>query len=401
MQKVPRRHRRWAAPLLNVTAVSLGAMVFTLPLSAWYFGRFSLLAPLSNLLTGWAVSLTFAGGMLSVLAGAIWLPLGRVLAAAVGLPLKVFLGYAAAASRIPLAALTTDGGYYALWAVFVYVILCLYLFVPVKGKRPVLPVCACVVTLCLSVLLTAQGVQRTGLTVTVLDVGQGQSVALLSKGATALVDCGGSADPGDTAATYLQSLGWSRLDLLVLTHFHEDHAGGVPELLARVEVGTIALPDVDPDSALRQEIETLAQEKGIELCYIRQTSQVTLGGAELTLIPPLEGSKETNEQCLVLLCARNGWEALFTGDLPTPEEQRLAARGLLPDGELLVAGHHGSQYATSQALLEAFTPETAVISVEKNNSYGHPAPAVLDRLAAAGVSVYRTDQMGTVTISIK
>ena len=401
MQKVPRRHRRWAAPLLNVTAVSLGAMVFTLPLSAWYFGRFSLLAPLSNLLTGWAVSLTFAGGLLSVLAGAIWLPLGRVLAAAVGLPLKVFLGYAAAASRIPLAALTTDGGYYALWAVFVYVILCLYLFVPVKGKRPVLPVCACVVTLCLSVLLTAQGVQRTGLTVAVLDVGQGQSVALLSQGATALVDCGGSADPGDTAATYLQSLGRSRLDLLVLTHFHEDHAGGVPELLARVEVGTIALPDVDPDSTLRQEIETLSREKGIELCYIRQTSQVTLGGAELTLIPPLEGSKETNEQCLVLLCARNGWEALFTGDLPAPEEQRLAARGLLPDGELLVAGHHGSQYATSQALLEAFTPETAVISVGKNNSYGHPAPAVLDRLAAAGASVYRTDQMGTVTISIK
>ena len=73
----------------------------------------------------------------------------------------------------------------------------------------------------------------------------------------------------------------------------------------------------------------------------------------------------------------------------------------MPDGELLVAGHHGSQYAPSQALLETFTPETAVISVGKNNSYGHPAQAVLDRLAAAGASVYRTDQMGTVTISIE
>ena len=120
-----------------------------------------------------------------------------------------------------------DRGYYALWALFVYGVFLLYLLAPVPGKRPVVPVCACVVTLCLSALLTAKTVQRQDLALTVLDVGQGQSVVVTSGHARALIDCGGTRDPGDTAATYLQSLGRSELDLLILTHFHADHAGVV------------------------------------------------------------------------------------------------------------------------------------------------------------------------------
>ena len=389
LQGLPKRHRKRAAPLLGLLAVSLGAMVLTVPLSALYFGRFSLLAPLSNLLTGWAVSLAFAGGMLS-------LPLGHA-AGLVGLPIRFVLWYAEKAGRLSLAALTMDSGYFALWAGFVYLILCLYLFVPVKGKRPVVPVCACVVTLCLSAVLTVQTVRRSDLTVTVLDVGQGQSVVLTSGNTTALVDCGGTKAPGDTTATHLQSVGKGTLDLLVLTHFHEDHAGGVPELMGRVRVKAMALPDVDRDSPLRREIEALAKDQGTEVHYITETTQVALEKAVLTLHPPLSGSKETNEQCLALVCTSGDWDALITGDMPREEEQRLAARGVLPDAELLVAGHHGSKYSTSQELLEAVRPEWAVISVGYN-TYGHPAQETLDRLAALDITCYRTDQMGAVTL---
>ena len=397
MKGVPKRHRKWARPVLGLAAVSLGAMVFTVPLSALYFGRFSLIAPLSNLLTSWAVSLAFAGGMLSVLLGALFLPLGQAIGGLVGLPIRFFLWYAEKASRLSLAAITVDEGYYALWAGFVYLILCLYLFVPAKGKRPIVPVCACVATLCLSSILTVQTAQRSGLTVTVLDVGQGQSVVLTSGANTALVDCGGTKTPGDTAATYLQSRGKTTLDLLVLTHFHEDHAGGVPELMGRVRVKTMALPDVEEDSALRQEIEALAKEQGTVLHYITETTQVSLEKAVLTLYPPLSGSKEANEQCLALVCTSGDWDALITGDMPQEEEQRLAARGGLPDIELLVAGHHGSKHSTSQALLDAVHPEWAVISVGYN-SYGHPAQETLDRLTAMDTECYRTDQMGSVTL---
>ena len=126
MKGVPKGHRKWARPVLGLAAVSLGAMVFTVPLSALYFGRFSLIAPLSNLFTSWAVSLAFAGGILSVLLGALFPPLGQAIGGLVGLPIRFFLWYAEKASRLSLAAITVDEGYYALWAVFVYLVLCLF-----------------------------------------------------------------------------------------------------------------------------------------------------------------------------------------------------------------------------------------------------------------------------------
>ena len=105
-----------------------------------------------------------------------------------------------------------------------------------------------------------------------LDVGQGLSVALLSGGRAALVDCGGTGadNPGDTAADYFQSLGLNRIDLVVLTHYHEDHAGGIPELLERLEVGLLVLPDVEEDDPLRREITALAEEKGIETLFLAE-----------------------------------------------------------------------------------------------------------------------------------
>ncbi len=397
LKPFPRKAKRWLRPVFGILTVSLAAMVFTVPLSWYYFGRFSLIAPLANLCASWAVSLAFVGGALSVLVGAVCFPVGHLLAELVGLPIRYFFWFAGKASQISLAAVEMDRGYYAAWALFVYGFVLLYLLAPVKEKRPILPACACVVTLCLSALLTAKTVQRQDLALTVLDVGQGQSVVVTSQKSRALVDCGGTKRPGDTAATYLQSIGSSDVDLLVLTHFHEDHAGGVPELLDRVRVGAIAVPDVDPDSPLRQEIEAQAAEQGIPIHYVTETCQVALGQAQLTLYAPVGSGGESNEQCVSVLCAKGTWEALLTGDMPGEEEVRLANREKLPDIECLIAGHHGSKYSTSEALLQVTRPDLAMISVGRN-TYGHPAPETLARLEAAGAAIYRTDRHGSITI---
>ena len=212
------------------------------------------------------------------------------------------------------------------------------------------------------------------------------------------MDCGGTgpSDPGDVAADRIQAAGRSRLDLLVLTHFHADHACGVPRLFDRLEVGTLAVPDVEEDDPLRREILALAEEAGTEILFIRDDTRVEFGPSALTAYAPL-GDGGANEEGLSVLASCGDFDVLVTGDMNAAVEKRLVKYGNLPDIEVLVAGHHGSAASTSEELLLAVRPEYAVISVGYN-SYGHPSPEALERMAAAGCAIYRTDWMGTVTV---
>ena len=387
---------RFAAASL---ATTLGAVVFTTPLSAYYFGSLSLIAPVTNLLTLWAVSGAFLGALAVALLGLLFPAAAALAAWAAALPVWYLQKMAELLSRVPFASVGTDSIYLRLWLLLGYALLLLWLFWRGEQKRMLLPVGAGGLCLCAALLLTAASRTSGRLSVSVLDVGQGQSVVLYSQGRCALVDCGGSglSDPGDTAADYLQSMGTARLDLLVLTHYHTDHACGVPQLLERLEVERLLLPDVEPEEPLRREIEAAAQAHGVELVYLTQDAHVTLGGASLRVYAPL-GDGGANEEGLSVLCTAGAFDALITGDMNAAVERRLIKYGALPDLELLVAGHHGSKYATSEELLLATTPERAVLSVGYN-TYGHPADETLERLAAAGCEIYRTDWMGTVRIT--
>ena len=306
-----------------------------------------------------------------------------------------------ALAALPFAALSTQSVYLKLWLALVYALLLLYLLGRGEKKRPLVPLGLGTAGLCAALVFQAASHTAGRLTVSVLDVGQGLSVALLSGGRAALVDCGGTGadNPGDTAADYFQSLGLSRIDLVVLTHYHEDHAGGIPELLERLEVGLLVLPDVEEDDPLRREITALAEEKGIETLFLAEDADVTFGESALRIYAPL-GSGGANEEGLSVLCTAGDFDGLITGDMNDTVEKRLVKYGSLPDLELLVAGHHGSKYATSEELLLATRPELAVISVGYN-TYGHPAPETERPLAAAGCAIYRTDWSGTVTITAK
>lgn len=387
--------------VLSSLAVSLGAIAFTTPLTAWHFQSVSLVGPLANLLCLWAVSLAFLGGLAAAVLGLFLPGPAALLALPAALPALYVQRMADALAALPFAALSTQPVYLKLWLALVYALLLLYLLGRGEKKRPLVPLGLGTAGLCMALVFQAASHTAGRLTVSVLDVGQGLSVALLSGGRAALVDCGGTGadNPGDTAADYFQSLGLSRIDLVVLTHYHEDHAGGIPELLERLEVGLLVLPDVEEDDPLRREITALAEEKGIETLFLAEDADVTFGESALRIYAPL-GSGGANEEGLSVLCTAGDFDGLITGDMNDTVEKRLVKYGSLPDLELLVAGHHGSKYATSEELLLATTPELAVISVGYN-TYGHPAPETLERLAAAGCAIYRTDWSGTVTITAK
>ncbi len=368
--------------LVSTLAATVGASVLTTPLTALYFNSVPLISLLSNLLTLWAVSGLFGAG-LSLL--------GRYLTWSIeGL------------SRAPFSAITLDTPYYRMWLVFVYLLILFVLLQRGKRRCVTTPICAGVSSLCLAMVLSNLSFWQGAGAVTALDVGQGQSILVRSGRFLTLVDCGGDGydSAGDVAADYLTDRGVGRLDLLALTHFHDDHANGVAQFLRRIDVDTLAIPDVEPDSAIRQEIVSLAQERGTEVLYIQNDTTLDLGeGRTIRLIAPL-GSGETNEEGLTVLASQGEFDVLVTGDMGSDVEELLLRHTQLPELEVLAVGHHGSKYSTSQALLDQTRPEYALISVGADNRYGHPAQETVERIAAAGAEIYRTDVSGTITVQV-
>ena len=395
----------WAIQLVPKFIVStfcatLGASVFTVPLSAIYFQSVSLIAPLSNLLTLWAVGVLFGAGVLIGTLGVFVTELAVLLALPIA-PLGRYLNAVIdGLSSLIFSAVTTQSVYYRAWLVLVYLILMLIPILPGK-KRWIIPTCCGVTTLCLAMLLNAWSFWWGSGAVTVLDVGQGQSVLVRSGQFLCLVDCGGDSydSAGDIAADFLGDYGVGRLDLLVLTHFHADHANGVTQLLKRVQVDTLAIPPATgEEESLREEILSAAQEKGVEVLEVEEDTLLTLDEERtIQLYAPL-GAGETNEAGLTCLISNGDFDTLITGDMGADVEQQLLAHAALPDLEVLVAGHHGSKASTSEQLLAATAPDYAFLSVGEHNSYGHPAQETLERLAAAGCRIYRTDLQGNITL---
>ena len=390
---------RFGAP---VFATTLGALVSTTPLTAWYFGQVSLIAPVSNLLTLWAVSAVFVGGIAVGMLGIALPAVATVAAAPVTFLARYLYWSIELMGRIPFACVPMNNVYYLLWLLFLYGVLVLALLLPGK-KRLRVPVTAVAMVLAAAVLFTNLTFHAGAMTVQVLDVGQGQSVLIRSGTHIALVDCGGDSyeNAGDIAADRIQALGRSSIDLLVISHYHADHANGIPELLERIDVKEIALPDVEEDSVLRRRILEQAGEQGIGVRFIRQDTTLPFGeGTRFTIYPPL-GDSDTNELGLTVLCSAGDYDVLLTGDMGTSVEKKLVRYAELPDVELMVAGHHGSKYSNSQQLLDTVRPDVAVFSVGGDNDYGHPTPEAMERFRAVGAQLYRTDLNGTVTITVE
>lgn len=375
-------------------SVSLGAISITTPLSAVYFGAVSLISPLTNLLTLWIVTLIFYGVMAVCLLGMFWNAGATALAWLVSWPIRYVLELTRFLAEIPLAAVYTRSIYIVIWLVFCYLLLGIYCVI--KNKKPLVFSCAAVIGLCMALLVSWVGPTKEPFRMTVLDVGQGQSIILQSDGKTYLVDCGGSYsdDAADIAAETLLSMGLSRIDGLVLTHYDADHAGGAELLLSRIQADVLYLPAWEGEKGIGQRLSAYS---GGEVLLVDRELELTWGDSGIILMPS-EIRDSGNESSLCLLFQPGNYDILITGDRGTLGEKMLMQRHALPKLDVLVVGHHGSKYSTSSELLELTQPRVAVISVEEGNRYGHPAQELLDRLIAAGCEIFRTDEDGTVII---
>ena len=384
-------------------SASLGATVFTAPVVAVIFGYVSLLSPLANLLTLWAVSLAFTLGFAAAALGLIYAPLGIAFAWLAAWPARYFVWCISLLARIPYAAVYTADGGVVWWLLFTYAVFIAAIVMRRRcGLRLAVPA-LCSAAVLAAVLISSALRTADERSVTVLDVGQGQSIALLSGESAVVVDCGGMGswdDAGDVASEYLLGRGRYGIDALVLTHLHSDHADGAARLMTRVKVGTLYMPEGtdDSDGELAGILEAAAR-RGTEVVEISEDTAVSLPGLELSLTAPQDTGDE-NERGLVVRASIGEYDTVITGDVGAPTERLLAEEGKLPPSELLIAGHHGSRSSNSFELVSAVRPETVVVSVGYN-SYGHPTDEALVRLAVTGADIYRTDVNGDVTVTIE
>ncbi len=384
-------------------SASLCALVFSLPLSAYYFETIPLLAPVANLLTLPVVTGCFGAGFILCALGAVWPFVAALGAWVVDWALRWCMLVYDVIAAIPFSCLYTVRGGAAWWLVSVYAIWAGWYFLR-RRKRSVnasVPVCLCLMGLCLVLLSGNAVVREKEAELTVLAVGQGQSVALLTDEAAVLVDCGGTGgeNAGDLAANYLLASGKTRVDLLVLTHLHVDHANGVERLLSRIPVSTILLPTEGDDAdALRQTIQQTAAAHGTGLVFLDGPCQASLDDMELTLYLPQQGSGE-NEQGIVVLAELWGERVYVMGDVGESGELALLKSGALMDADVLVVGHHGSKTASSPLFLKGIQAETAIISAGEN-SYGLPAEETVARLERYGSRVLCTREEGTITMKM-
>ncbi|MBO4330557.1 MAG: ComEC/Rec2 family competence protein, partial [Oscillospiraceae bacterium] len=382
---------KYVGPTLAVTA---GAMVFTVPLLALSFGSISTVAPLTNLLTMWAVTLCFAAGMLSAALYFIYAPLAEPAALAARLGALLIRMAAEKIGRLPFASVYCGSVYVTAWLALIYLVL-LWLLIDRRPRKKTLIFAAVYIAgAAAAVTLEWHDANRAPLRLAVLDVGQGQCAVFSSKGYSLMVDCGGSLkeNAGDIAADYLDSLGKTQLDCLVLTHMHSDHINGAAELMRRKKVKRIIVCEVN------EKITALAREYGALLSYVFTSDEELAGGEALFRVMRPQGYFEENEWCLTLLCSVGDLDVLVTGDIGTETERFLLENEELPDIEVLIAGHHGSAGSTGAELLEALRPETVVISSGRNY-YGHPADETLARIERAGAQCLRTDEAGNIVLT--
>ena len=431
---------RWLAESLGI---SLAAQAATLPIVLASFGRLAVISPVVNLLVVPIVAPAMAAGIVALAGGmlvALGAPgvVGAVLAAPGWVALRMMIGIVDVAASVPLASVAFEPPVgVALGAVT----LVLGGFVmawrrgslgrhggaarPSTSRDPTAStarapvrrsmtarlatiglVVAIAVTTAVAVTRPA-GVAR----VTVLDVGQGDAILVEgSRGGRLLID--GGPDPDRLLVELDRRIPpWDRrIDVVILSHPHEDHVAGLALLLARYRIARVMEPGMrGPGPGYAAWLDRLALPGAPIRTSIAAGDRLAVDEITMRVLWPIRGEVPSepadsgtgiNNVSVVLLGAVGQRRFLLAGDVEEEVDPRLLTAGL-PPVDLLKVAHHGSRTATTDAFVAAVRPRIAVASAGADNTYGHPARSTMDRLAAAGARVYRTDRDGTVTVTFE
>ena len=426
--RLPRPFQRPWSVIAEDVAVSIAAQAATIGVVIALFGRVALwsipltllMAPLIPAATGAALLAIIAGEVAPYLTGPL-----SLIPSALALPASALFRTAAwiaeAGAQLPLTDLVVPR--HATFAVGAALSL---IGLVVLNRRAALSTeqsaepkigisgrvsaAGGIVILLVSSLLSGSSAAAPGsLRISVLDVGQGDAILVELQGRRMLID--GGPDPARLSVE-LDALipSWDRkIDVLVASHPHEDHLAGLPRLLDRYQIRSVLGAETRGGGPASASWRDLLLNRQVAYHTVTTGTAFMLGSARLEVLwpdqaalkyEPADGGSALNNRSIVLRLDVSGFSALFTGDIESNVDA-LIARRLEGPVDMLKAPHHGSATASSRTLLSAADPRLSVISVGEKNSYGHPAPATIDRLGERGGAVLRTDLDGTVSVTVQ
>lgn len=242
-----------------------------------------------------------------------------------------------------------------------------------------------------------------GLTVDFINVGQGDSALVICNGKAMLVDTGEKEYFGQVEHQ-LEKRGVKKLDFVVATHPHADHIGSMSEIIENYEIGAFLMPQIDnadiPDTELYQELKATLKNNSVRVEYAEAGDEYTLSDAKIEILSPSKSFEEINDMSVVFMLTYGDNKILFTGDIEEEAEKTLIGADTDLKCNVLKIAHNGSDTSTGEVFLEKADPEIAVISVGKNNEYGHPKKKIIERLLRSDILIYRTDYDGTVSFRV-
>lgn len=390
------------APAAKGLAISLAAYVGTAPLLASTFGRLSPVALLANL-AGVPLAAAVVGSGFACIVLADVPVLGSIAAASAEGSIALLVGIADLSAALPFATVRVPPPSSALLGIFA-ASAALLATAPRKRVAARRGATAALAFTLAALHLGPLPGSRTGPALAILDVGQGLSVAVLSRdGTCALVDAGGTSggrfDAGERIVVpRLLAEGCRRIDPLVVSHGHDDHAGGLAAVVDGLDVGEVWIPvGATRDDGLRGAVAA----SGVALRLVERGAERRVGAWRVRVLHPSRDDRilPINDRSLALLLeGPEGARALLPGDLESRGERVLLARNAVPHAEVLVAGHHGARGSSGSRWLSAIGPKFAVVSAGPGNRFGHPHEEALRRLRDAGAPVYRTDRDGEVLL---
>ena len=229
-----------------------------------------------------------------------------------------------------------------------------------------------------------------------IDVGQADSILIQNENEFMLIDAGNNND-GPLLVKYFQSLNIKDFKYVVGTHPHEDHIGGLDDIITNFNIGTIYIPDAITTTKTFEDLLNSIEKKNMTFTVPKIDSTFNLGKANVKVIYTGTDTKDLNNTSIVLKMSFGSTTYLFTGDATSTTEKKILNKDISAD--VLKVGHHGSNYSSTDKFLNKVNPKYAIISVGKNNIYSHPATKTIDKLNKLNIKIYRTDELGTIILT--